>query len=143
MSVIGTPTYKLAKFCDKFFKSIINNEYTTKDLISFTKEVEEFDPNLVLTTFVMKSFFTNIPLTETIGLCVKNLYWNQTHIHSLSKKSFDELLAMVMFESFYILDQKCYKQCDVAAMGSPHWLMASCVILPFWESLVRKLSYSV
>ena len=54
-----------------------------------------FDPNLVMACFDVKSLFTNIPLTETIGLCVDNLYRNQTHTHSLSKSSFRRLLKVL------------------------------------------------
>ena len=31
LSVIGTPTYKLAKFYDQLLKPLTNNEYTIKD----------------------------------------------------------------------------------------------------------------
>ena len=67
------------KFCDKLLKPIITNEYTIKDSFSFAKEVEEFDPNVIMTGFDVKSLFTNIPLTETIGLFVENFYRNQTY----------------------------------------------------------------
>ena len=43
LSAIGTPTYKLAKFCDQLLKPRTNNEYTIKDSFSFAKEVLEFD----------------------------------------------------------------------------------------------------
>ena len=76
LSVIDMPTYKLAKFRDKFLKLITTNEYTIKDSFSFAKEVEEFDPNSVMANVDVKSIFTNIPLTKTIGVCVKNLYRN-------------------------------------------------------------------
>ena len=55
-------------------KQIIVNEYTIKDSFSFAKEVEEFDPDLALASFDLKSLFTNIPLTETIDLSIKNFY---------------------------------------------------------------------
>ena len=67
------------KFCDKLLKPIITNEYTIKDSFSFAKEVEEFDPNVIMTGFDVKSLFTNIALTETIGLFVENFYRNQTY----------------------------------------------------------------
>ena len=104
LSAIGTPTYKLAKFCDKLLKPITTNEYTIKDSFSFAKEVEEFDPNLIMASFDVKSFFTNIPFTETIGLCVENLYRNQAHFDSLSKSSFRWLFEMTMYKSFFIFD---------------------------------------
>ena len=37
---------------------------------SFAEEVEELDPNLLMASSDVKSLFINIPLTETIGLCV-------------------------------------------------------------------------
>lgn len=48
LPAIGTPTYKLAKFCNKLLKPITTHEYTTKDSLSFVKQVEEFDPNLIV-----------------------------------------------------------------------------------------------
>ena len=47
LSAIGTPSNKLAKFCDKLVKPITTNEYTIKHWFSFAKEVEEFDSNLI------------------------------------------------------------------------------------------------
>ena len=72
-----------------------------------------------MASFDAKSLFTNISLTETIGLCVVNFYRNQAHIDSLSKSYFRRLLEMAMYESFFIFDQKYYKDCDGVAMGSP------------------------
>ena len=119
LSAIGTPTYKLAKFCDKLLKPITTNEYTIKDSFSFAKEVEEFDSNLIMAGFDVKSLFTSIPLTETVSLCVENLYRNQTHIDNLSKSSFRRILEMAMYESFFIFHQKYFKQRDGVAMVFP------------------------
>ena len=73
LSAIGTP-YKLAKFCDQLLNSLTNNEYTIKDCFSFAKDVLEFDSSLFMASFDIKSLSTNIPLTETLNLCVPNLY---------------------------------------------------------------------
>ena len=59
MSAIGTLTYKLTKFCDKLLKTVTTNKYS----FSFAKEVEEFDPNLVIVNFDVKSLFAIISLT--------------------------------------------------------------------------------
>ena len=76
LSVVDMPTYKQAEFRDKFLKLITTNEYAIIDSFSFAKEVEEFDPNSVKASVDVKSIFTNIPLTETIGVRVKNLCRN-------------------------------------------------------------------
>ena len=72
-----------------------------------------------MASFDAKSLFTNIPLSGTFGLCVKNLYRNQTRINSLPKNFFCRLLEMIMLESFFIFDQTFYKQCDDVGMGFP------------------------
>ena len=88
LSALGTPTYNLAKFCDQLLKPLTSNDYTVKDSFSFTKEVLDFDASCFMTSFDIKSLFTNIPLTETLNLCVQNLYRNQTHVNNLTKSSF-------------------------------------------------------
>ena len=70
-------------------------------------------------SFDIKSLFTNIPLTETSNLCVKNLYRNQTHVANLTKNLFYSLLEITIFESFFIFDRKFYEQRHGVAMSSP------------------------
>ena len=75
-----------------------------------------------MTSFDIKSLFTNIPLTETLKLCVQNVvqnvYKNQTHVGSFNKTWFYSLLKIIMFESLFIFDGKIYGQCDGVAIGS-------------------------
>ena len=85
----------------------------------FFKEVLDFDASCFMASFDIKSHFTNTPLTETLNLCVQNLYRNQTHVQNFTKTSFFKLIQMSMFESFFIFDGKFYQQCDGVAMGYP------------------------
>ena len=70
-------------------------------------------------SFDIKSFLMNIPLTDTLNLCIKNIHRNQTHTGNLTKSSFYNLLKMTMFQSFFIFNGKLYEQCDGIALGSP------------------------
>ena len=90
-----------------------------KELFSFAKEALDFDASCFMASFDIKSLFTNISLTETLNLCVQNLYRNQTHVNNLTKSSFYKLLKITIFESFFIFDGKFYEQCDGVAMGPP------------------------
>ena len=72
-----------------------------------------------MASFVLKSLFTNVLLTETIGLCVLNYYMIQTYTDNLAKNYFRKLLEMKMHESFFIFDQKYYKICDSVVTSSP------------------------
>ena len=88
LSAIGTPTYNLTKFCDQLLKPLTSNDYTIKDSFSFAKEVSDFGASCFMASFDIKSLFINITLTETLNLCIQNLYRNQAHVNSLTKSSF-------------------------------------------------------
>ena len=118
-SGIRTPTYNLVKFCYQLLKPLTSNDYAIKDSFSFAKEVLDFDASCFMASFDIKSLFTNILLTETLSLCVQNLYKNQAHVNNLTKTSFYRLLKITMSESFFIFDGKFFEQCDGVAMDSP------------------------
>ena len=119
--------FKYAKFCDKLLKPITTNKYTVRDSFLFAKEVEEFDPNLVITTFDVKSLFPNIPLTET------------KHILMTIKNSFRRIFKMTMFESIFIFHQEYYKQCDGFAMGSPLGSTLTNVLMCHFEKICLEI----
>ena len=74
LSAIGTPTYKLSKFFIPLLEPLTYNQYTIKDSFSFCEELKHFNTNLIMTIFDVESLFTNIPLQETIDLCVQKLF---------------------------------------------------------------------
>ena len=75
------------------------NGYTIK-YYSFAKEILEFDASLFMVSFDIKPLFTHIPLTETLKLCVRDLYRNQTPVDSLTKSSFYSLLRIYFVMCF-------------------------------------------
>ena len=72
-----------------------------------------------MASFDVASLFTNIPLQETIDMCVRKLFENKYYIDGLSKDSFCEMLTVTMTEMLILFDNKYYKQHDGVAMGSP------------------------
>ena len=100
MFAIGTPTYE-----HKFLITILTtNKYTIKDSFTFTEELQNFDPKILIASFNIASPFTNIHLQETIDLCMENLSNNSTHADDLSKDSFRESLTRTMSESLTLFD---------------------------------------
>ena len=132
---INTPTYKLAKFLAPMLEPLTTNEYTIKDSFTFAEELQSFDSKLVMASFDIESLFTNIPLQETIDLCVENLFQDRTHVDNLSKDSFRELLTRTMSESLILFDQQFYKQHDGVAMGSPLGPTLANVFLCYHEKI--------
>ena len=64
LSVIGTPTYDLAKFLVPILKPLTENEYIVHGLFSFASEASKFNSKNIMTSLDVERLFTNIPLEE-------------------------------------------------------------------------------
>ena len=84
-------------------KPLTSNDYRIKDSFSFTKEFLDFDASCLMASFDIKSFFTNISLTETLNVWVQNLYRNKTYINNLTESSFYKLLKIPCLNHFLYL----------------------------------------
>ena len=135
LSDIGTPTYKLAKFFVPLLAPLTSIEYTIKDSFSFAEELLSFDSNLVMASFDVESLFINIPLKETIDLCVDILFYDRTNIDGITKDYFNDLLTICMSESLVLFDGEYYKQIDGVAMGSPLGPTFANMFLCFYEQI--------
>ena len=65
------------------------------------------------------SLFTNIPLDETIDICVNQLFENTDTVEGFKKSEPKQLLCLATKESYFIFNGLLYKQIDGVAMGSP------------------------
>ena len=74
LSAIGTTTYKVSKFFVPILEEHTKNEYTLKDSFQFAEDIVNQDASLFMTSFDVESLFTNIPLDETINLCVTKMF---------------------------------------------------------------------
>ena len=119
LSAIDTPTCKLAKFLLKFLTPSTANEYTVIDSFHFEEEICQQDSNLHIASLDVDSLFTNIPLDETIDICVDNLYNDNGNPPNIPKHDFRNLLNIATKESLFMFNNKYYKQVDGVAMGSP------------------------
>ena len=65
------------------------------------------------------SFFTNIPLNETIDICVNQFFENTDTAEGFTKSELKQLLCLATKESYFIFNGLLYKHIDRVAMGSP------------------------
>lgn len=119
LSAIKTCAYNLAKFFVPILKEITINEYTVKDSFSFAEEITEQNSDLFMVSFDVESLFTNIPLDETINICVDRLYKRKKKIKGLLKRHFKQLLCHATKSSCFLFNGVYYSQIDGVAMGSP------------------------
>ena len=120
LSAIGTPTYKLAKFLVPVLSDITQNRFTVKDSFTSVDEILTQNSDLYMASLDVDALFTNIPLDETIDICLKKLFKTpDTLVKGISKNDFRDLLNLATKESFFTFNNKFYIQVDGAAMGSP------------------------
>ena len=119
LSAIGTPTYNLCKFLVPKMSVLTMNEYTIMDSFSFAKEISSYNSNSYMSSLDIVSLFSNIPLEETIDICVNSLYENTEKIDDINKVDFRELLSVALSETCFTFDGKMHKQIAGVSMGSP------------------------
>ena len=110
---------KLAKFLLPFLTPLTQNEYTVTDSFHFAEEICKQDPNFYMASLDVDSLFTNIPLDETIDICIDSLYKDDENTTKIPKNVFRNLLKVATKESFFMFNNKFYKKIDGVDMGSP------------------------
>ena len=87
------------------------------------------------------SLFTNIPLDETIDICVNQLFENTDTVEGFTKSELKQLLSLATKESYFIFNGLLYKQIDSVAMGSTLGPSLADAFLSYHEKkLVKQLS---
>ena len=83
---LNTGTYKWAKLFVSLLRHLTSNQFTLKDSFEFAKIICEQDAGLFMASLDVDSLFTNVPLEETIHICVNELFKSNGSIHGLDKK---------------------------------------------------------
>ena len=72
-----------------------------------------------MASFDVDSLFTNIPLRETINICIQSLFRNCTEVYGFNRPNFTKLLELASLNSFFMFDGKYYQQVESLGMGIP------------------------
>ena len=83
---------------------LTSNEFTLKDSFEFAKIIFQGDAGLFMASLDVNSLFTNVPLEETINICVYELFKTKSSIHGLSKKQATKMLSLTTKESIISFD---------------------------------------
>ena len=65
------------------------------------------------------SVFTNIPLDETIDICINQLFANTDTVEGFTRSELKQLLCLATKDSYFTFNGLLYKQFDGGAMESP------------------------
>ena len=98
---------------------LIRNEIFSKN----SKQMKIFLKKLLIKTLSclwhLLTLSTNIPLDETIDICVDMIYNKRKNVKVMLKRHFKQLLMLSVKSSFSFFNGVYYKQIDSVAMGSP------------------------
>ena len=78
---------------------VTTSEFVIKDLLTFAEDFQTLEFKIVMTSFEIELFFTNIPIfffLKTIVLCLENLFKEKVNIKNLSKDYFLELIITII-----------------------------------------------
>ncbi|KAL5255142.1 hypothetical protein ACHWQZ_G014547 [Mnemiopsis leidyi] len=76
-SAVGTATYQLGKFVAKIIQPTAVSSHGTdlNDTFQFVSQLRDLDfQESIMASFDVQSLFTNVPLAETIDVCMDKLY---------------------------------------------------------------------
>ena len=65
------------------------------------------------------SLFTNVPIDETIEMCVKKLFKSSHTVSGLNKQQVLEILSLFTKENVIVFDQIHFSQIDGVVISSP------------------------
>ena len=116
---MNTYNYNLASYLVNILQPISTNQSTIKDSFSFADWAKMYKHNNeVMCSFDVSSLFTNIPLDETIQICLDKLY-ALPHPPTMPRSALKGLLEFATKKSHFIFDGDYYDQIHGIAMGSP------------------------
>ena len=119
LSAINTGTYKWAKFFVPLLKPFTSNNYTVKDSSDFAKDITQQSSKLFMASLDVDSLFPNVPLDETIKICINDLFKFSQMVSGLNKQQVLEMLSLTTKENVISFDQKYYSQIDGVVIGPP------------------------
>ena len=98
LSAIGTPMCNIATFLVPILKDLTSNECSVKDSFDFANELPQQICDCFMASVYITSLFTNIPLDETINICL-----NESLIKS---NAFQILIEMVLTNFCDLLQER-------------------------------------
>ena len=127
LSMINAPQHELAKWLTEILQPVLQkySRHLLKDTFEFCEHVENFSSqhqcdSIFMCSFDVTSLFTNVPLHETIRICLDTLYRDkEVTSPAVPEKLLEKLLKKATMDVEFSFNGHLYRQVDGVAMGSP------------------------
>ena len=119
VSSVNTYNYNLASYLVQILQPISINQFTVKDSFSFAEWTKSYNHNNeFMCSFDVSSLFTNVPLDETIQICLDKLY-ALPNPPKLPCAVLKNLLVFATKRSHFVFDGQYY--CHERKINSHEW----------------------
>ena len=137
-SAINCPSFNLSKFFVKILEPLTRSEYTLENSKSFVEVITKFGnaDSYTMASFDVENLFTNIPLTETINICLNSLFpLSSSSVLGLKREFFQKLLELATCNSYFKFNSKFNHQIDGVGMGIPLGPTLANTFMCFYEKI--------
>ena len=131
--------YKISKLLIKILEPVSSkfSTFCIKDSFSFVEVIRKtsLTPSNMC-SFDIKSLFTNVPVDETIKICLNELYNPDLPAPLIPKDVCLSLLNMAVKNVEFSFNSYIYKKIDGVAIGSPLGPILANIFLWYFESIL-------
>ena len=140
--MVGSAQHELARWLTETLQPVYDlySSHLVKDSFAFCEKIRELpvkgdDPYMC--SFDVKSLFTNVPINETIQICLDALYRNPNVTPpALEENLLKKLLQKSTSGVEFSFNGQMYRQIDGVAMGSPLGPILANIFLGHCESKI-------
>ena len=123
LSMTGSSHHELGKWLASLLQPVLErfSSHCISDSFTFARTMQnlDIDPNVFMCSFDVSSLFTNVPLEETIKICLEAFYDQSNSRPVIPKDVFVELMKSATSSVEFSFNNTMCKQTDGVAMGSP------------------------
>ena len=143
LSMTGSPQYCVSRWICELLEPVLvkYSTHCVKDSFEFVDLLKEKQIRSAghMCSFDVVSLFTNVPLHETIDICMDSLYRDdaiEPTYTAINEDSLRKLLLMVTSGVEFSFDNMMYRQTDGVSMGSPLGPVLANIFVGFCESRI-------
>ena len=142
LSMTGSSQHQLAQWLTSVIDPVLSlySTYCISDSFTLANEVKtfKFPSSVFLCSFDVSSFFTNVPLSETIEICADALYNDDLKTPPFPREIFVELMQTATSSVEFSFNDTMHRQIDGVAMGSPLGPALANIFVGYYEAELFK-----
>ena len=142
----GSSHHELGKWLASLLQPVLEpfSSHCISDSFTFTRTMQnlDVDPNVFMCSVDVSSLFTNVPLEETIKICLEARYDQSNSRPVIPKDVFVELMKSATSLVEFSFNNTMYKQTDRVALGSPLGPALANIFVGYYEKLFSQTQKS-